>query len=31
MKTGLPIDFQFQRQTEANRLYPFARNGVGFP
>lgn len=32
-RTGLPIDFQFQRQTQANEQYPtreHRRNGLGF-
>ncbi len=31
-RTGLPIDFQFQRETDANHEFPMAthrRNGVG--
>ena len=28
-RTGLPIDFQFQRFTEANRDFKGRRNGVG--
>ena len=28
-RTGLPIDFQFQRMTEANRDFSGTRNGVG--
>ena len=27
--TGLPIDFQVQRQSEANRLYPGNRSAIG--
>lgn len=29
-RTGLPIDFQFQREAEANAEFPGRRNGVGF-
>lgn len=28
-RTGLPVDFQFQRQTDANRDYPGERNAMG--
>lgn len=30
-RTGLPIDFQFQRQTEANAEFDGPRNFVGRP
>ena len=30
-RTGLPIDFQFQRMTEANRDFSEARNFIGVP
>ena len=30
-RTGLPIDFQFQRRTEANRDFDGARNFMGMP
>jgi hypothetical protein len=29
-RTGLPIDFQFQREAQANAEFPGRRNGVGF-
>jgi hypothetical protein len=29
-RTGLPIDFQFQRATQANEKFMGRRNGVGF-
>lgn len=29
-RTGLPIDFQFQREAEANAEFTGRRNGVGF-
>ena len=29
-RTGLPIDFQFQREAEANAEFKGRRNGVGF-
>ena len=28
-RTGLPVDFQLQRQTEANKQHPGARNPLG--
>lgn len=30
-RTGLPIDFQFQAQTDANAKYPGKRHGLGHP
>jgi len=30
-RSGLPVDFQFQRQTEANAEFKGRRNAVGFP
>lgn len=29
-RSGLPIDFQFQRMTDANKKFTGLRNGVGF-
>lgn len=30
-RTGLPIDFQYQRRTEANARFPYERHPIGLP